>query len=133
MSANKVVLCYEKFELQKYLDFNLSKSATKNLSKLRLSAHTLFIERGRYTRPKTPRHERVCTECNKIEDEEHFMLFCKKYDKLRSTLFSNLSFNNNSNEALSEETSSILKKLMNPTTVIETKHICNYIQSCFSL
>ena len=125
--------CYEKFDVQQYLNFNLPKSVVKNLTKLRLSAHTLLIEKGRYTRPKTPRNQRICTECHKIEDEKHFILFCKKIDNLRTTLFSKINLNNNFDESQSEETSSIFKKLMNPRNVDEIKHICNFIQSSFSI
>ena len=42
------------------------------LSKLRISAHKLAIEGGRYL--NIPRHERICTACNcgEIEGEEQF-------------------------------------------------------------
>jgi hypothetical protein len=43
----------------------------KNLTKLKISAHTLLIEKGRYFRPKLCRNLRLCSLCNKIEDEEH--------------------------------------------------------------
>ena len=56
-------------------------SAVKNIkfriaiSKLRTSSHA--IERGRYTNPKTPVHERLCHSCKKVEDEYHFVMECK--------------------------------------------------------
>jgi hypothetical protein len=37
--------------------------------------NTLLIEKGRYHRPKISRNL-LCSSCNKIEDEEHFMLYC---------------------------------------------------------
>ena len=37
----------------------------------------LNIERGRYSRPKVPREERICKFCNEVESESHFILFCK--------------------------------------------------------
>ena len=80
---NTFAKCYKKFNLQKYLDFNLPKSLAKNLIKLRISAHTLLIEKGRYRRPKLPRDLKQCTVCTQIEDEEHVILFCKKYDSIR--------------------------------------------------
>jgi hypothetical protein len=43
-----------------------------------ISAHTFLIEKGSYFRPKFCRNLRLCSLCNKIEDEEHFLLFCKK-------------------------------------------------------
>jgi hypothetical protein len=75
---NTFANCYNKFSLQSYLDLMLSKSIVKNLTKSRISAHTLLIEKGRYFRPKLCRNLRLCSLCNKIEDEEHFLSFCQK-------------------------------------------------------
>ena len=44
---NTFANCYNEFSLQIYLDLNLSKSIVKNLTKLRISVHTLLIEKGR--------------------------------------------------------------------------------------
>ena len=63
------------------------------LSKMRVSAHKLAIESGRYTRIKTPKRERLCTVCNsgEIEDEEpreeHFLLNCNAYTSIRHVFF----------------------------------------------
>ena len=67
---------YTLFSLQTYLSFGLSKVATKELSKLRISAQDLLISRGRYFRPRVPREKLLRTSCNKIEDEEHFIRYC---------------------------------------------------------
>ena len=61
------------------------------ISRLRASSHPLEIERGRYTRPKTPVTERLCPCCNAIEDEHHFLLNCKIYDQDRDIMFSEIS------------------------------------------
>ena len=54
------------------------------LTKWRLSSHDLHIERGRYTSPITPRHERTCETCpNAIENEEHVLFHCPRYDVVR--------------------------------------------------
>ena len=57
----------------------------KILARLRISAHTLEIERGRYTKLK--REEQLCKACLKIEDEPHFLLDCNLFkidnDKIR--------------------------------------------------
>lgn len=124
--------CYENFDTPNYLNFNLPKSLTNNLTKLRISAHPLLIEKGRYFRPKLLRNQRLCTMCNKIEDEKHFVLFCSKHDQLRRKLFSDLNLNQDCNESSSDETSQLFKKLMNPSNVYETKFICSYIQSALS-
>ena len=60
------------------------------LSKLRISAHKLAIEGGRYL--NIPKHERICTACNsgEVEDEEHFLLNYSLYKPLRLILCSKL-------------------------------------------
>jgi hypothetical protein len=59
-----------------------------SLTRFRTSTHQLQIEVGRYTAPKTPIIERICRNCssNSIEDEQHFLLFCQKYNELRNKL-----------------------------------------------
>ena len=65
------------------LTFLLPKSLTLViLTILRISTHTLLFEKGRYRRRKLPRDLRQCTVCTQIEDEEHFILFCKKHDSI---------------------------------------------------
>ena len=64
---------FTKFEQQDYLNFNIPKELRNKLTKLRISAHSLAIETGRYSKPKIPRNERFCKFCvNEIEDEIHF-------------------------------------------------------------
>ena len=60
---------------------------------LRISSHSLRIEKGRYTIPKTPIDERICLYCNLncIEDEKHLLTECPAYDTLRSNAYSNIS------------------------------------------
>ena len=78
----------ENFGLQKYLDLGLPQSKkTKHITntKLRISSHLLQIERGRYTRPKTLRENRLCNNCNIVEDEVHFLFICTKNELARHT------------------------------------------------
>ena len=52
-----------------------------------MSDHQLNIQKGRHTRPKTPRHLRVCKFCeDELEDEAHFMFECKNDNDLKSLL-----------------------------------------------
>ena len=46
------------------------------IAKFRCSSHTLGIERGRHTNPKTPVADRKCLFCGVIEDEKHYLLNC---------------------------------------------------------
>ena len=77
----------EKYTFEKYLDFIDNRQHKAALTKLRISAHRLHIETGRYKRydynlcryVNTPREERTCSVCvNEIEDEYHFLFECKK-------------------------------------------------------
>ena len=53
------------------------------ISRWRLSNHDLKIETGRYTKPCTPREERLCNFCNSIEDEYHVIFVCPLYAIIR--------------------------------------------------
>ena len=57
------------------------------ISKIRLSNHTLMIEKGRHL--KIAKDERYCPFCPyEIEIEKHFILFCKSFALARLTLIS---------------------------------------------
>ena len=54
------------------------------LTKLRISAHKLEIESGRYN--KTQREKRICKVCSiAVEDELHFSTSCPKINNRRNT------------------------------------------------
>ena len=57
----------------------------KVISRIRCSNHSLEIERGRHTNPKTPRENRLCRLCDgrDVEDEGHFLLNCPIFTELR--------------------------------------------------
>lgn len=86
---------YRKFKtdysLEKYLlSSDNSKEEISTFCKLRLSAHKLFIEEGRYK--KVPLNERICKLCrNDIEDEEHFIFDCIKLEHIRKHFFHRLA------------------------------------------
>lgn len=44
--------CYKEFKIQPYSNNTLPKSIVKRIIKLRISAHTLLIEKSRYYTPK---------------------------------------------------------------------------------
>ena len=85
-----------KFEMEPYLQYKYQISNRRNYTKMRVSAHTLAVETGRYTQPKTPLHLRKCVFCNldELEDEEHVVLRCPRYDTIRTELVSKLSCQN---------------------------------------
>ena len=69
------------------------RSITANFSRLRVSAHSLMIEKGRHFWKKIPIENRLCTLCNlnETEDEAHFMLRCTNYSNIREKMFSDIS------------------------------------------
>ena len=73
-----------KYEMQDYLKFPIKKSVRASLTKLRISAHSLEIETGRYHKPPKPKENRYCNYCkNIVEDECHFIYSCPLYNTLR--------------------------------------------------
>ena len=72
------------FGYETYLDV-LPINLRMYLAKLRLSAHSLHIQTGRYARNRVPRNERRCLFCdnNDIEDEFHFVVKCSCFSSLR--------------------------------------------------
>ena len=69
------------------------------LSRLRISAHNLYIERGRYENPLVPREDRICLFCkynsntNIIESESHVLDYCPLYSCIRTTICSSVHYN----------------------------------------
>jgi ribosomal protein L32 len=79
------------FELEKYLLNIKNKKVRSSLTKLRISAHTLKIEMGRYHKPaKIPVDLRLCERCNEVENEYHLVMKCSMYNNIRNTLFCNV-------------------------------------------
>ena len=66
-----------------YVDSISYRSDRSVLAKIRISAHNLTVEKGRYT--GIPRHDRICKVCNtgSIGNEQHFLIECPAYKPLR--------------------------------------------------
>ena len=54
--------------------------------------HRLRLELGRYTNPVTPLSYRECVycKCGGIDNEKHFILFCKPFETKRQCFFGRL-------------------------------------------
>ena len=67
------------FQIENYLKLidKLNPILRNHLVKLRTSCHSLLVEKGRHL--GLPREQRLCQVCSKIEDEEHFLFHCSKY------------------------------------------------------
>ena len=87
---------YSKFKVniiyESYLDDIKSIKQRKCLTRFRISAHNLHIETGRHNVNKIERNQRTCKLCpREIEDEFHFLMNCKIYEKKRKDFFENIT------------------------------------------
>ena len=99
-------ILYEEFVIERYRTI---------ITRWRLSCHKLRIETGRYTRPKTPRHERKCKMCNILEDEQHALFTCSAHVFLRQHYL----------EILSRYTP--VQAILHPKTVTDANTIGKYL------
>ena len=69
----------EYFGFEKYLKIIKNFDLRRSICKLRISAHRLMIEVGRYS--GITRSERICNKCNSglLGDEIHFLIKCDKF------------------------------------------------------
>ena len=70
--------------IERYLTYITNITHRTDLTRLRLSSHSLHIETGRHN--STPRENRKCTFCrtDAIEDETHFLIRCPIYQNIRT-------------------------------------------------
>ncbi len=131
--GNGVICTYGKFkrtlECEKYLQYVDNTSDRISLTRLRISAHSVRIERGRYERVDNKvlsAEDRICKYCNtgEIEDEHHFVINCKLYDNLRSDLINRLSLSNLSK-------ANLFRVLMSCNTKDTAVEFSKYVNECF--
>ena len=48
------------------------------LARFMASSHRLGVETGTWARPIIPYEQRLCENCQKLDDEYHFLLECTK-------------------------------------------------------
>ena len=49
------------------------------MTKVRLSSHSFYIERGRWAKNKIDLKNRTCTLCGVVEDEYHCLIECPRF------------------------------------------------------
>ena len=74
----------QKYHSEPYLNYITDPSTRKEVTRFRISAHSLRIETGRYK--KLDRDKRICLMCNSgdVEDEFHFIIKCQAYLDIRN-------------------------------------------------
>lgn len=115
----------KKFGLETYLEEIHDKDIRKCISSLRISTHRLRIERGRYIGEHLD--QRLCTVCNAVEDEVHFLCQCRKYDTLRKTMFESIYGNNCSS---STDSDAVFYDLMTSQNTNTLKAVGKFIRDC---
>ena len=80
-------------ERHPYIDICKLKSYISLLRKFWLNAHSLAIEKGRYS--NIERQNRVCLSCDtgEVENEYHFFSTCPHYISLRKTFLQKVNSN----------------------------------------
>ena len=86
------------------------------ISRWRLSSHMLYVETGRYKRPKIDRLERICCLCNTLEDEYHALFICIAHFAIRIEFHDLLTRRNT------------VQLLFNPSNIEEIKETAEYIR-----
>ena len=79
------------FRTEPYLYLVNDQRYRRAISQLRCSSHILNVEKGRYTRPRTPLDERLCNMCNCVDDGLHFITACAVNVNERRALYDKLT------------------------------------------
>ena len=124
------------FKTEPYVDIVRNRNQRSSLTRLRISAHNLATEIGRRARPVTPFNQRFCAYCktdqvsNKsIDTEQHFLLFCDRFENTRKCFFAKISNMNPLFTNLNPEQKFLT--LLCPTNPRQTKVVNRFIKFMF--
>ena len=86
-------------EIEPYLKHVMKNKDRRAMTAMRISAHRLEIERGRYASKKEGaivREKRFCTLCEKrgvkaVGDEAHAIMVCPTFESERNEIFRNIA------------------------------------------
>ena len=119
------------FKKEIYLNVIRNRDVRKCLTRFRISAHDLEIEKGRYKNIKSDK--RICKNCQtlEIEDEFHFLIRCPKYLTEREFLFTYISKYCLNFNLLSDQNKFVW--LMTTEDINIIQKLANYIHSCFEI
>ena len=120
------------FTMEPYLELVRNRNQRSSLTRIRISAHHLAIETGRWARPKpTPIEDRLCRFCSSeaIDSEEHFLLQCPTFLEKRNCFFGKLGSLLPGLDKLSEKAR--LHTILCPTSAVTTKLVNKYVLIMF--
>ncbi len=120
-----------KHEVEPYLSFVKNVSDCTNLTRLRISAHPLRIETGRYERENgkiLPEPSRICLCCNlnAVENELHMVTKCPLYTHLRTPMLKKLELSGLPDKH-------IFNALMSANTKEIATEFSRFVTECFNL
>ena len=108
------------------------------LTRIRISAHDYYIERGRYVQPKIPRIDRSCIYCllqsnnSLVESERHVIYECPLYSTIRSNIFPTLP--NPRDPGYSDNIQALFNSnLSTPESNSRIAKLAYHIQECHSV
>ena len=122
---NRSAMIIRKLRVNKMLDIINVPSHRIAIVRLLCSSHRLRIETGRWSRPVTPRNDRKCETCNKLDDEYHFLLECNLYTDNRNRYIKKYYWRRPSMLKCIELMTSCNKKDM--------RSLAKYVYKCFSI
>lgn len=103
----------------------------KLITKFRISNHCLLIEKGRYL--KIPRENRICQNCNVIEDEKHFLLECNKYFAPRQTYIEKVKTGKESINFDNMNENEKIKYILSPSTFQQVENTGAFLKQSLAL
>ena len=139
ISQDKKLKTYALFKttinFEKYLDIIPDYKTRSCYSKLRVSAHNLQIEVGRYKKNKTPRDKRYCIFCQSsgihiVEDEKHFVMECPLFSEKRKTMLNTIYDKFPSTKSLNNNDMFIWLMSQEDSKSIQT--FANYLRQAFT-
>ena len=115
-----------------YVDLLKNRDDRATICKIRISAHPLMIERGRYL--NIPSKERYCPLCklNIIEDEKHFFLGCKTFDIQRNIFYGKIE-NLLGNTIKVKDIHDISRYLLNNNSYPILRLTSSFISNCLDI
>ena len=108
----------------------------RNLTKLRISAHNLAIETGRYSKKSssscTDTEKRLCFNCKSIESEFHLIFECQLYEDVRKQFVELLNeYTTIPFQATINEFCTLMSCLNGDLDV--ARIFCDFINNCFDI
>ena len=116
------------FSLESYLQVIKNPDHRSALCKLRISAHILHIETGRYKNINVKDRECPICQNKQVEDEIHFLFHCNGYNDIRHDFFSKLNICKNT----FRDTQDIIS-IFSRTDKSSLCELGKYIHTCFQI